>query len=712
MNPHLSEVVSQAPAWTLAGIAGLVAVAVLLTAHIPRRRAMRLEARRRQEEHRQPTADAPKPRGALAVVVDSWTLIVGYGGMTVSMWGLWQFAGDPEGAHLPIGLRIAFIGILDGAEVGLFLSLYLAVRNGARQWTAPMRRSHRLAWCLVGLSACAQITEAETLWGKVAMGAVPILSAALIQHRLTAILSDNRGQAANEESQPGPVRLVRALWERAWAQLFAWLGLDAATSSGTQARRAQVRRAARLTYQHRQALAAYDDVKSKPRSRAAQKARKTLEKARSRTMLAQEQASIATDDAQRLDYLRSMAWLTNGDAVAGQDYRDSASVLELLDILAVADRAELISAEERAEQARAEAERSAAAREEAEHARGEAESAENAARQRSAALAKDIERARKEEAAAREEAERARGKARREAERSASAREEAEGALRADELARQELATARQELAVIEERSAAAREGAERARREEATARAAQERAGQAVKELQTRADGLHRQLDQGDAVRARSSAEVEQMQRQLVDLVRQVQEAEEAVRNHHAAGVDAQRRRQQHEEAAQSALQARRDAETRAAETQAVLSQLGGALAHHLGEDAENIADRLPTPGEAMYPKSAGKESAWTLFREVKANDPKAEPEASELAKLGGVAESRARAWLIDFRNLYPRALVAEQASSGAEHSRASRNAVPSGTERVSRLHLPEPSRGQREASTAERINGHPAGV
>jgi hypothetical protein len=120
-------------------------------------------------------------------------------------------------------------------------------------WTRELRLMHRTAWLLVSFSAAMNAVHAPNWWARPVLAAVPALAAWLIELQLRSKLHHVKpGQ--DDDARPGPARLLALLWQHAWAELFALLGLDARTSSSAIARAALVQRAAMRVYRLRLAL--------------------------------------------------------------------------------------------------------------------------------------------------------------------------------------------------------------------------------------------------------------------------------------------------------------------------------------------------------------------------------------------------------------------------------------------------------------------------
>ncbi|MFB7459912.1 DUF2637 domain-containing protein [Streptomyces sp. NPDC056188] len=372
---------------------------------------------------------------ALAVVVwavgrlrkSSWLsgigpqAVVALGGVAVSVHGLWGFA--TQTSALPTELAVAFIAVFDAAEMTLLVMMYRAADPQAG-WTRELRLMHRTAWMLVGFSAAMNAVHAPNWWARPVLAAVPALAAWLIELQLRSKLHDVKpGQ--DDDARPGPARLVALLWQHAWAELFALLGLDARTSSSAIARAALVQRAALRVYRLRLALEA---GKARRVRRWRRKAQKALDR-----------ADVATDRAQALALVRRLAALTRVEEVATLDYRTPAAVVALIEDLAVTPAVERQEASSLAEQAEA-------ARQRAEDARQEAENARQRAAEELAAAQEALERLRQEQAALLEQGEDATGRA------EAARQDEQAARQRAEQLiqqAQQQVETKRQQLEAL-----------------------------------------------------------------------------------------------------------------------------------------------------------------------------------------------------------------------------------------------------------------------
>ncbi|WP_125264881.1 hypothetical protein [Streptomyces alboflavus] len=707
MRHEITQRLAETPGWVLAAVLGTVALAVVLAAYAAlgkvgralwrNRVRSRLTKRRQLEEAGRTAAERP----GLQTLVDQWAMVGGFIGMTASMWGLWHFAADQAG--LPPYLQITFVAVLDGTEFGLFLGLFLAVRTGAKRLTPAMRHSHRLAWGLALLSSAAQIAEAQTLPGKVAMGFLPIIAAILIDSRLRQILADNRGQDEDEDAQPGPVRLLTLMWAKAWARIFAALGLDASASSTAGARRAQVRRAARLTQLHGQARrTAQDQALS---HRASRRARRRAARLGAKALEARTTAGIADDDAQKLAFVRLMAWLSSDSRLADHDWTDRDGTLALLDTLDVAETHELVSLEERTQAARAALAQVESARQDSERARQTAEQQAKEARQRSDAAATRAEEAGRQLATATEAAERARQDTIEAHERASTARQAAETAQDDLTRAREETAAARQEFDGLKKRAEDARREITRAREEAAAARQTREEETAALAAIRTdtaqASDGQREAAKQARELAAR----VQSAQGTLTTLCTQIEEAQLTLTARTQAADEAAQRLTDAQDAQEQARSSAWDALALEREARAALAATTDAVVAQVAENGAELAAALPQPGQPLFPKSDGKQRAWETFRLHRQQHGEGEPKPADLAALGGVAESRARAWLAEFRDLHPRVIAAEAArrSPAPERTRAPEHTQPSAPEH-SGHHGPWPPRtAEHQPSTPE---------
>ncbi|MFF1323870.1 DUF2637 domain-containing protein [Streptomyces chartreusis] len=302
--------------------------------------------------------------------------IVALGGVAVSVHGLWGFATQTSG--LPTELAVAFISVFDAAEMTLLVMMYRAA-DPEQGWTRDLRLMHRTAWVLVAFSAAMNAVHAPNWWARPVLAAVPALAAWLIELQLRSKLHHVKpGQ--DDDARPGPARLVALLWQHAWAELFALLGLDARTSSSAIARAALVQRAALRVYRLRLAL---ETGKTRRVGRRRRKAQKALDR-----------ADVAVDSDQALALARRLATLTGADTFATLDYRQPEAVLTLIENLAITPAVQRQEASTLTEQAQDALQRAEAARQEAEDARQRAEAArqdEQQARQRAQDIIRDAQ---------------------------------------------------------------------------------------------------------------------------------------------------------------------------------------------------------------------------------------------------------------------------------------------------------------------------------
>ncbi|MEW2467147.1 hypothetical protein AB0919_19330 [Streptomyces sp. NPDC046994] len=390
--------------------------------------------------------------------------VVALGGVAVSVHGLWGFA--TQTSALPKVLAVAFIAVFDAAEMTLLVMMYRSA-DPEKGWTRELRLMHRTAWMLVSFSAAMNAVHAPNWWARPVLAAVPALAAWLIELQLRSKLHHVKpGHEDDEGGRPGPARLLALLWQHAWAELFALLGLDARTNSSAIARAALVQRAALRVYRLRLALEA-------GRTRRVRRWRRRAQKALDR-------ADVATDREQALALVRRLAALTRADEVATLDYRHPGTVLALIEDLAVTPAVER-------EEASALAGEANAARQRAETARQEAEDARQRAADELAAAREELERVRRDQAALLEQGDDANGRA-------AAARQQ-------EETARQRADAARKE---------------EQAARERADSMVQQ--AQQHVDAKQQQADALARQAQQARAAYESHTQELQQLNGQITE--------------------------------------------------------------------------------------------------------------------------------------------------------------------------------------------------
>ncbi|AWE51844.1 DUF2637 domain-containing protein [Streptomyces nigra] len=411
---------------------------------------------------------------------------VALGGVAVSVHGLWGFATQTSG--LPTELAVAFISVFDAAEMTLLVMMYRAA-DPEQGWTRELRLMHRTAWVLVAFSAAMNAVHAPNWWARPVLAAVPALAAWLIELQLRSKLHHVKpGQ--DDDARPGPARLVALLWQHAWAELFALLGLDARTSSSAIARAALVQRAALRVYRLRLALDAGKPRKVGRRRRRAQKAL--------------DRADVAVDSDQALALARRLATLTGADAFAALDYRQPDAVLTLIENLAITPAVQRQEASALTEQAREALQRAEAARQEAEDARQRAADELTAARE-------ELARVRQEQAGLLEQGSDATGRAEAARQEEQAARQRAEAARQDEQQARQRaqdmLADAQQQIDAQRQTVTDLYAAVEQARADyQSQANALRQLNGQ-IQEAQTlyerlRGDlaGLHPQAPDGDA--------------------------------------------------------------------------------------------------------------------------------------------------------------------------------------------------------------------
>lgn len=340
--------------------------------------------------------------------------IVALGGVAVSVHGLWGFATDT--CNLPVPLAVAFIAVFDAAEMTLLVMMYRAA-DPEQGWTRELRLMHRTAWMLVAFSAAMNAVHAPNWWARPVLAAVPALAAWLIELQLRSKLHHIRpGQDDDGSARPGPARLVALLWQHAWAELFALLGLDARTSSSAIARAALAQRAALRVYRLRLAL---QGGKARKVRRWRRKAQKALDR-----------ADVAVDREQALALARRLACLTGADAFAALDYRQPATILALIEDLAITPAVEREQVSTLAEQAED-------ARQRAEAARQEAESARQRAAEELAAARNELEDVRRQQASLLEQGDDVAGRAEAARQEEQAARQRAEDARLDEQHARQ-----------------------------------------------------------------------------------------------------------------------------------------------------------------------------------------------------------------------------------------------------------------------------------
>ncbi|MFD0409961.1 hypothetical protein [Kitasatospora sp. NPDC127116] len=283
--------------------------------------------------------------------------VLGVCGLAVSLHGLFGFATTT--AKLPLELSIPFMAIFDIAEAVAFISLYRAAQTHTG-WTAPMRRTKRLAWLLVAASSAMNAWHAPDHWvARIALGLVPVISAKLIEHELEKKLSENSGEDKNTTIPPGPGRLVELGWLHLWSFIFAKFNLDPNESTDGVPQATRIKRAAREVAALDRAMtrqeAAAAAVKQGGDRKAVKEAQKELEAAErelvealDRADAASEAASLATDPAAMLTMARHLVMRGRLKDLARMDVTSPMKILTLMEELAVLPGAEAVEASARA----------------------------------------------------------------------------------------------------------------------------------------------------------------------------------------------------------------------------------------------------------------------------------------------------------------------------------------------------------------------------
>lgn len=252
------------------------------------------------------------------------------GGVAVSVYGLWGVAaGD---VALPVILCVGFIGVFDVAELTLFFLLHRgAVARQGQGWSPHLRRMQALAWTLVGFSAAMNAWHASGLFARLIMASIPILASRLISLQLQGILYGD-GEIDDAGGRPGPLRLVVLLWQTGWAWTFARFNLDARATSGAIERATLARRAGRLIYELRVALARQTAMGD---GRRAATATKSVERLRDKAQQAMELAQVGPNRAQTLAVLQNVATRVRVKDLANAEYTDPSSLGRLAEELEI-----------------------------------------------------------------------------------------------------------------------------------------------------------------------------------------------------------------------------------------------------------------------------------------------------------------------------------------------------------------------------------------
>jgi hypothetical protein len=659
----------------LVAVAGLVAITVSVVGYLTSRAVWRGLARGRRR-NREALTETEGRKARLFSGIGPQA-VVAAGGVCVSIHGLWGFATGT--AKLPDVLAVGFIGTFDLAEMVLFGMLYRAA-DPEVGWTDELRLMHKTAWTLVGFSSAMNAVHAPNWWARPVLAAIPALAAWLIELQLRAKLT--KKTALDTSARPGPLLLLRRIWQHAWSWLFAVFNLDADASNGQISRGALAQRAAHQAYRLRNALQPAAALQAKADrglqlSRSEQKQLKELAPLRRRAQLALDNSAMGVDAELTLDVFRRLTTLIRVDDVAmipGTPEKTIAMAEEL----AVVPAAQLIAASKRAEEKAAEAERSEAARQEAERARlAELEALEeirSEQRRAEAARLTAEEIARKALLAAE--------KAEAEAERSAAARQQAEDARQrsVDEMAEMsETAAALKAEAEAEEKRLA--DAADRRRRqEEAGTSAAQKnedleaelaRARTELQHLASTKEGASDAAQQAVASARAAEEKLEELRRQTKDLETMVTET---VGQAERASDLRREKEREAREWAELAAQREADAEAR----QRAVREAEAALARLRQEVREQLPAGTVLPVEVpVFAGSAAKQLAWEEY--LKAVSQGRTPDTpGEIAAATGNAESTVRNWMVEFRQKRTE-MIAAGVEFGTEHRARAAEQQPS---------------------------------
>ena len=705
VNLSPSHLVHAVPTDVLVSVAGAVWIAVVAMGYLVGRGVRSRRSAAMEGAGRQPRMfSGIGPQAVVAL-----------GGVAVSVYGLWGFATDPKLAGLPGLLAVGLIGVFDASEMVLFGMLYKAADKDTG-WTPELRLMHKTAWVLVAFSASMNAVHAHTWWGRPILAAVPVLAAWLIELQLRAKLQKT---AEDEDSRPGPIRLVQLSWQHFWAWVFVQLRLDATASNGRINRAARAQQAAARIYQLRLALepalalqAKLDrgDQLSRTEAKQLAEAMKQIVPLRKKAQLAIDSSDMATDSSQALAMMRRFTSLVRVDDLALLDCADPQKQVSIMEEVAVIPAARLIEASARAAEEEEKAARSAAARQEAERARQrEQEALEKIlAEQRRAQSAREdaeeIARKAKETAA----------EAEAEAARSADARLEAE---RARQRSADEISELSQKAAVL--RIEAEKE--EKRLSDAADKRARQEEAGLAVlgkkQTLEADLEAVRKELERLGSARQEAADATE---RAIADANR----AEERLRTMEGRTkeleADLRARAESAQEAADLVLNRQEEARFWArvvddhsaeAEARRLAAQEAETVLARLREEVRELlpADTVLPTEVPVFTGSAGKQLAWEEYLKAVStgNTPAS---AAEVAAATGNAESTVRNWIVEFRRTRDRMIAAglpsgtEQRASGAERQPSASTGQPSSSRTGAVEHPQENSSatliaGQRQA-------------
>ncbi|MFD8706825.1 hypothetical protein ACFV1W_30195 [Kitasatospora sp. NPDC059648] len=592
---------------------------------------------------------------------------VALAGVTVSVYGLWGFAADT--AHLPWPIRIGFIVMFDITELTIFGMLYKKADPDVG-WTRNLKTMHYTAWGLVCFSSWANIVHAPNAAAAPFMAAMPVAAAWVVELELRERMG---GKDAVVESSTGPLRMVRALWEKRWADWYADLGVDPNGSSQDLVKASAAKKAATELFKLRVMLEATakwakdNREQTRAQRRTAEKALVELEAQRAATQKAVDRADFGRDSRQALAVMRGLAGWTRTDDLAMVDTSEATEVRELIESVAIMPAAHKIESGEHAAAAEA-------ARQDAERARQEAETARQDAKKAKAAAA-EAEKKAEQKAAELRELGVATNRARQEA---ADARKDAD---RARQDAEAEMTELSGELDTLRQQVAEAADlVAEAKAKREALESAGLDAAGQkeeldgqikAASEHLAKLEGSVRSLtEQREEALSKATAaydKAEQLEAELKTLQERAEAEREAVELQAAAAAEASQKTAAAEQKAGAAAAQATALELAVREAELVLDDLRGAVREELPE--ELLAGQLPADG-VFFRGSEAKQAAWEEYLQaVTSNEPTLDYKA--LAKRYSISESNARNWRLDFRRVR-QLMIAKAAPSAAEHDGA----------------------------------------
>ncbi|MGK4586071.1 hypothetical protein [Kitasatospora sp. HPMI-4] len=708
LNLHQLNVLHGVSPSVLVATAGAVAIAVIVVAYFAGKALWRSSARARRRTRAAVVAtDGRKPRLFAGIGPQA---VVALGGVAVSVYGLWGFGTDF--AKLPLELRVGFVSVFDAAELVLFGMLYRSADRDTG-WTDELRLMHRTAWTLVSFSAAMNAVHAPNWWSRPVLAAIPALSAWLIELQLRAKLHDPNADE-DEGAVAGPLRLLVLLWQRAWAELFAKLGLDPRTTRGKLARSALAQRAAQKAYKLGlvlEPIVALQEKKdggtalSRGEEKRLQKGLKDVVALRKRAQTAIDRSDMATDSAQALALVRRLVGLTRVDDVALAGKKDPQQIMSLLEELAVVPAANLIESSARAAEAES-------ARQRAEDARLAAETARQRAEDETKAAREEASRAQ----TAREEAEKIKADALIETANARKAAQDADGARQRAEDARQRaeagLSEDAKKVADLQSEADEAVAARDKALEELEEIRSATAAAVGEHQSIAEQAEGAQRDLTQLSEAREQAAAQRATAQRELERAASELTRVKESIE---ALGSD----HRQASEAARLAADQQKEIEDRAAAAKSALRELGeneaalrvriseaAAVLNRLrGEVADSVDPDLSTLGEGPVWKSEAKEAGWRdWLREILAG--RAEPTGAELAARHGVDDGTGRNWLLTFRAKRAQMIAAEAVSADARLPRAAAQEPRADHAEPRTNRAPAPEEGE-DGPRRTRING-----